>query len=119
MHELSIAHSLVEIATEFAQNAGAEKVVAITIRVGALSCISKSSLCTGFEMFADNTLLQGATLNFVDVPVTVYCETCENEAAITDLRYLRCPTCGNPGSEVRNGRELEVESIEITESEAD
>jgi len=116
MHELSIAHSLVEIATEHAQNAGAEKVVAITVRVGVLSCIQKSALCAGFEMFADDTLLKGATLQFVDVPVTVYCDSCERAAAITDLRSIRCPSCGNVGSDVRNGRELEVESIEIIES---
>ena len=116
MHELSIAHSLVEIATEHALNAGAEKVVAITIRVGALSFIQKSSLCAGFEMFADNTLLKGATLQFVDVPVTVYCNSCECEAMITDLRSFCCPSCGNPGSDIRNGRELDVDSIEIIDS---
>lgn len=116
MHELSIAHSLVEFATEFAQNAGAEKVVAITIRVGALSCIQKAPLCSGFEIFAESTLLQGAKLKFVDLPVRIFCASCESEAAVTDVRRLCCPTCGNPGSEIRDGQELEIESIEIIES---
>lgn len=116
MHELAIAHSLVEIATKHAQDAGAEKVIAITVRLGALSCIQKSSLCAAFEMFADSTLLKGATLRFVDVPVTVYCNSCKKEAALTDLRSLCCPNCGNPGSDIRNGRELDVDSIEIIES---
>jgi hydrogenase nickel incorporation protein HypA/HybF len=115
MHELSIVNSIVEIATEHAQQHGATRVDAITLRIGALSCVHKSSLEFSFELVAKDTLLEGARLRFIDVPVTIYCGRCNGEFQLPGIQQFRCPRCNTPSAEIRQGRELDVDSIEITQ----
>ena len=76
MHELSLANNLVEIAIEHAQTHGVEKVCGITLRVGALACVHKEALEFSFELVAKETMAEGATLSFIDVPVAIYCGSC-------------------------------------------
>jgi hydrogenase nickel incorporation protein HypA/HybF len=116
MHELSIANSLVEIATEHATGAGADKVISVTIRVGALSCVHESALDFSFELITEGTLLEGAKLNFIEVPVSIYCEKCQQEVELPGIQRFRCPVCDTPSADIRQGNELDVESIEVSGS---
>ena len=117
MHELSIAHSLVEIASEHAAVAGADKVAAITLRIGALSCVHESALRFSFELVAQDTPLEGAELKIKSVPVSVYCQQCEREVILPGIQRFRCPVCDTPSADVREGRELDLESIEFFEQQ--
>ena len=116
MHELSIANSLVEIATEHAQTHAANAVTSITLRIGALSCVHKSALEFSFELVTNGTILEGARLQFIDVPVTVFCEPCDREVELPGIQRFRCPDCDTPTADIRQGRELDVETIEITQA---
>jgi hydrogenase nickel incorporation protein HypA/HybF len=116
MHELSIANNVVEIATEYANTASAEKVSAITLRIGALSCVHKTALEFSFELVAKDTLLEGATLNMIQIPVTIFCKPCGQEVQLPGIQSFRCPICHTPSAEIRQGRELEIDSIEIVEN---
>jgi len=118
MHELSIANSLVEIATEQAQKAGAEKISATTLRIGALSCVHQSALVYCFELITKDTILEGSTLNIVNVPVMIYCPDCEQEVELPGIQKFRCPHCDTPSADIRQGKELEIDSIEIVERQA-
>jgi hydrogenase nickel incorporation protein HypA/HybF len=113
MHEMSIASSIVEIATTFAKDNDAEKVSSIMVRLGALSCVHKSALEFSFELMIDDTLLQGAELKFVDVPVTIFCQPCNREIELAGIQRFRCPVCDTPSGDIRQGQELDIESIEI------
>ena len=62
MHELSIAHSIVEVTEQAAKNAGAAQVKTVYLRLGVLAGVVKSSLLFGWELATENTLLAGATL---------------------------------------------------------
>lgn len=115
MHELSIANSLIEIATEHAEKYGAHKIDSITLRVGALSCVHKSALEFSFELVTKDTMLEGARLKFIDVPVAVYCAVCEAEVELPGVQRFRCPKCDTPSADIRRGQELDVETIEITQ----
>jgi hydrogenase nickel incorporation protein HypA/HybF len=106
MHELSIANSLIEIATEHARNAGAEKVHSITLRLGALSCVHKSALEFSFELVSEGTILEGATLRFIDQPVVVYCDTCEHEIELPGIQVFRCPRCETPTADHSGGQRV-------------
>ncbi|MAT70226.1 MAG: hydrogenase maturation nickel metallochaperone HypA [Planctomycetaceae bacterium] len=118
MHELSIAHSLVEIATEHVRAAGADSVRSLTLKLGALSCVHKSALEFSFELVAKNTPLEGAVLHFIDVPVVVYCPQCACEVELPGIQRFRCPQCDTPTAEIRSGRELDLQSLEIVQSDA-
>jgi hydrogenase nickel incorporation protein HypA/HybF len=115
MHELSIANSLVEIATEHAISAGAEKIKTITLRIGALSCVHQDALEFSFELITKDTMLEGAILEIIHVPVSVFCIPCNQEIELPGIQSFRCPLCNTPSPDIRTGKELDVESIEIIE----
>ncbi len=113
MHELSIAVSMIEAVTEEAERAGAERVSVVHLKLGPLSGVVRDALMFSFEVAAAGTLLEGATLEIEDVPVVVFCEPCQAEKPLPDLYGFRCPDCGTPTSDIRQGRELEITAIEI------
>ncbi len=117
MHELSIANSLVEIASEHANAAGADRVRMIKLQIGALSCVHQNALEFSFELVTKGTILEGASLKIETLPVTIYCEHCEQEVQLPGIQKFRCPQCDLPSSDIRQGKELEIVAIEITENE--
>lgn len=113
MHELSIAARLVDLATEHARAAGGGRVTAVTVRVGRLTCIHPAALTSGFEAFREGTPLAQAELRIVDVPVRVWCPDCIAEVELPDITRLSCPVCGTRTGDIRAGRELDLDSIEL------
>ena len=118
MHELSIANRLVEIVSELAGNEGAQSVQRVTIRLGALSCVHKHSLEACFQLVTEGTAAEGATLAVIEVPVTIFCAGCDREFQLPGIQRYRCPVCNESEIEIRNGQEIEIESIEIIPDEA-
>lgn len=113
MHELSIAVRIVELAAARCREAGGEAVTAVTLRVGRLAAIHAASLEAAFEIAREGTLLAGATLRIIDVPVRVWCRHCNAEADLDHIVPLTCPACRRPTGDLRGGRELELESLEV------
>ena len=113
MHELSLANKLVELAEETAREAGARRVTAVALKVGALSGVSVDALRFAFDIATADTLLAGSRLETRAVPVTVYCPRCKREAELASVQWFRCPACDTPTGDVRSGRELEIETIEV------
>lgn len=113
MHELSLAHRLVALAEEAAREAGAKRVTAVTLKVGDLSGVAVEALRFAYDIAAAGTLLAGSRLETRPVPVTVYCPRCEREGVLASIQRFRCPACDTPTGDVRSGRELEVETIEV------
>jgi hydrogenase nickel incorporation protein HypA/HybF len=115
MHELSIAMSMVEMATEECQRLGAERVTALHLRVGLLSGVVKDALIFSYEVVCAGTPLQGSKLVIEDVPVKVYCRRCNSRKDLSSIQLFACPACGELTSEVLEGRELQVVAMEIEE----
>ena len=112
MHELSIAVSLVEIAEEEAERLGA-RVTAVYLRLGALSGVVKEALETSFEMACYDTTLRGSRLVIDEVPVLVYCPSCDAERPLESIQSFHCSICGQPTPDVRQGREIELTALEV------
>jgi hydrogenase nickel incorporation protein HypA/HybF len=113
MHELSIAYSLVEVASQSAVEAGATRVRAVHLRLGALSGIVRGALEFSYEIATADTMLAGSKLVVTELPVRVYCFNCKEEVELASVQRFRCPQCDAPSGDVRQGRELEIESIEV------
>ncbi len=113
MHELSIALSLIDLATEEAERAGADRVSKVYLKVGALSGVVCDALAFSFDVAAADTLVEGATLEMEAVPVAVFCPHCAAEKELADLFSFACPDCGTLTPDVRRGRELEMTAIEV------
>lgn len=113
MHELSLAQGIVEQSVEAAQRAGAAKVLSVRIKVGALAGVESGALQFCYEAASQGTLLEGSRLDILDVPLVVWCAHCLKEVELAGVQSFRCPTCGTLCGEIRQGRELQVESVEI------
>jgi hydrogenase nickel incorporation protein HypA/HybF len=112
MHELTLANSLVDLASDYAKTNGAQRVAAITIRLGVLCGIGRA-LYFCFEPAARGTPCEGASLSIIESPLSVLCANCGEPKTPRTPRNLRCPDCGRPTPKVLTGREMELMSIEI------
>jgi hydrogenase nickel incorporation protein HypA/HybF len=113
MHELSIAASIVEAVTETAANYPGSTVKEVRLRLGALSDVVEDSLRFCWELTVEGTPLAGAALIVTSIPVVVHCARCNDDVELEGVQSFRCPRCGEPAADLRQGKELEIESIEI------
>jgi len=115
MHELSIVSSVVETVTESLAAYPAARVLEVRLRVGALASVVTESLEFCYGIASEGTPLEGSRLVVNVLPVVMHCEGCGEDVELEGVQSFRCPRCGEPCSEMRQGRELEIESIEIDE----
>lgn len=118
MHELSIAQSLIEVACEAAEEAGAVRITRLCTRIGLLSGVVNEALLFCFELAAEGTPCEGATLEIEDVPLTVMCPDCNAPKTLEDRYCFLCPTCGSPTADILTGQEMELVSLEVDPHEA-
>ena len=117
MHELSIASSIVEAVAESAAAYPGARVKEVRLRVGALASVIEDSLQFCWELATENTPLAGAALIIDKLPVIVRCDACGIDSQLDGVQSFRCSRCGQIASGLRQGRELEIESIELDEPE--
>ena len=117
MHELSIALSMIDIATEEVARRGSARVTALHIRLGLLSGVVKEALLFSYEVATNRTMLEGSRLLIEAVPVVIYCSECLAERTLESIQRFCCPVCGSLSSELVQGRELEFVAMEIEEIE--
>lgn len=121
MHELSIALSVVDRASEEIENHAGARVSGVHLRVGALAGVVNEALLFSWEIACQGTRIEGARLLIEEVPVTILCAGCQRETEAHSIQALSCSTCGQFSSEVIHGRELELVALEledVTESVA-
>ena len=125
MHELSIALEICRnVERALTDAAGGEpggsdlkekfagRVRLVKVRVGELSGVEPDSLSFSFEAAVKGTVLDGARLDIVKVPVKYRCGGCSAETA-GEFPLVRCPACASAKLELIGGRELEVLSAEV------
>jgi len=114
MHELSIAESVVQVAS---RHAAGRPVSKVTVKVGHLRQVVPSALEFSFELVAEGTVVAGAELELEEVPAAGTCRDCGAQSEIDGFPLL-CQGCGGLDMEVTRGEELLVDSIEVEEEQA-
>jgi len=121
MHELSIVTSIVETVTEtlntLPDSSRGARVLEVRLRVGALASVIPESLEFCYGIASEGTPLEGSRLVVNVLPVVMHCEACGEDVELEGVQSFRCPRCGEPCSDMRQGRELEIDSIEIDDGE--
>lgn len=117
MHELSIVASVVDSVIESLAGYPGTRVLEVRLRVGALAAVVEDSLQFCYELAARETPLEGSRLVVTVVPVVVQCAACGRNGELESLQIFRCPHCGEPAADVRQGREMEIEAVEIEDAE--
>ena len=113
MHELSIAMAVIDEVTKQVAGAGGGRVLSITLRIGRLSMVQEGTLRSSFDLASAGTELLGARLEIIDVPVRIWCPDCSAERDLPGIQRFACPECGRLSGDIRAGRELDLESIEL------
>ena len=112
MHELSVTQSMLNLALEHAERAGARRITRINLVIGELSGIVDESVQFYFDFVGKDTLAEGAQLAFEWLPARLRCCACGHEFALPDGNWA-CPVCQALGGEFIAGREFYMESIEV------
>ena len=113
MHELSIALSIVEGASEEAHARGLDSIAAVHLKLGVLSGVVKDALLFSYDAACQNSELEGSRLVIEEVPVTVFCPACTGEREPVAPNDLRCSVCGEITPEILQGKELQVVGLEV------
>lgn len=116
MHELSVALSIVEAVEEEAERHPGH-VEAIHLRLGPLAGVVKEALLSAWDLACEGSRLAGVRLLVEDVPIVIYCPTCQSNQAPTSVQWLCCAKCDTPAREIVQGRELEVRALEMRDDE--
>jgi hydrogenase nickel incorporation protein HypA/HybF len=112
MHELSIAEELVRVIREELRAHPDARLKAALVRVGVLRLIEPATLEFCFEAAACDTPVAGARLQVEQVEASARCGKCEREFPV-EHNWFECPWCGETGSELLRGNELQLVCLEI------
>ncbi|MGQ0542677.1 MAG: hydrogenase maturation nickel metallochaperone HypA/HybF [Blastocatellia bacterium] len=118
MHELSIAMSIVEGASEESAHHPGWRVDAVRLKLGHLSGVVKDALLFSYEIACEGTPLAGSRLEIEEVFAAIFCRKCDAEREVALIQDFRCPVCGTASSEVVRGRELLIVGLELKEEYA-
>ncbi len=113
MHELSIALSIIELAEEEAAQHGGAQINAVHLKLGRLAGVVKEALLFSYELACEGTGLEGSRLVIEEIPIVVFCHTCEVQRTLESMQWFVCPECKSPVNEILQGRELQVTAMEI------
>ena len=117
MHELAVTQSILKIALQHGEQAGAARITDIHIVMGELSTNVDDSIQFYWDMIAKETLAQGARLHFRRVEAQLQCMACFEKYRPAPGQFA-CPRCGSVGARIISGEEFYVESIDVEEKEA-
>ena len=109
MHELSITQQIVAVVAERAAGA---RVTRVVVEIGKLSAVVPDAVRFCFDLCAEGTALEGATLEIVETPGRARCRACGAGVAL-ERPFGRC-ACGSTDLEWLSGEELRIRSMEVT-----
>ncbi len=109
---MGIISGVLDAVNASAANAGAERVLAVNLRVGVMTEAIEDALMFAFEAMSEGTLCEGATLSIEWVEPESLCMECMEEFS-HDRFHRVCPHCGSYETVITAGRELDIASIEV------
>ena len=112
MHEMALCESILQILQDQAHTQGYQRVKAVRLEVGALSCVEKEALRFNFEVVTRASLADGAALELIDVPGEGWCMPCARPVTVQTM-LDECPHCGSSQVQVTGGDELQIKELEV------
>lgn len=115
MHELPILRDIVGVALKYAEQAGAERVVAVDLEVGELRDLDDEWMQRYFDFVTRGTPAADAELRVRRSRALFMCRSC-NTTFTYDLRSeagVACTACASRDVELTTGNELRIESIDV------
>ena len=114
MHEVGIASSILESVEAEARRRPEARILAVGLRIGALSNVDKDALEFAFEALTRNTPQEHLKLQVEWCPQRQRCLACSHEFAVEDWA-LACPSCHDLRTKCIGGTELDIAYLELEE----
>jgi len=112
MHELSVTTNLLNLALRHAGEAHARRITGLHLVVGQLSSMVDDSVAFYWDIISQDTIAQGARLDFRRIPALFRCGGCGLEYEMPAETFA-CPACGSETVCAVAGDEFYLESIDV------
>ena len=112
MHELALAEGILRICEDHTRRAGAQRVVAVWVEIGALGHVDPDALAFSFGAVVRGTFAEGARLEILQLPGRAWCHDCGKAVEVAAL-IDACPDCGGFKLQVTGGEEMRVKEMEV------
>jgi hydrogenase nickel incorporation protein HypA/HybF len=111
MHEMAIAASMLDGVVRAAEQAGAVRVEAVEVEIGAMRQVVPEALQMAWAAVRADTLADGATLRIEEIPAQAECRRCERRfEPDIDWSFL-CPHCNRADVRIVGGNDIVLRSI--------
>jgi len=107
-----VTQSILDIALQHAEKAGASRITRIDLVIGEMSGIVDESIQFYFDFLSKDSIAAGATLAFDRRPAVFRCRECGTTYHPEGLDWI-CPACEAFTFEVVSGRECQIASIQV------
>ncbi len=112
MHELALCQGVVGVLREQAEVHHFDRVLAVRLEIGALSCVSAEAIEFCFAAVARGTLADGCRLELLNVPGEAYCLSCGETVPMSE-RHGACPHCDSHWLQLLRGDEMRILDLEV------
>ena len=114
MHELSLAHDILQLVENAARREDFQRVARLHLEAGALAGVEVSALRFALESLATGTCIEGAQLQIDEPPGEAWCERCQSHVRIMS-RIEPCPLCAGYPLRPTAGDRLRVIDLYVQE----
>jgi len=115
MHELAVTEEIVKIVKQALDGAGEGiRVSRVVLKIGKFSTVVPRFVEHYYDIITEGTPLHGAKIDAEQVPAVAECRSCGASFELGEMDFT-CPECGGGDTELKTGRELFVEYIEVKE----
>lgn len=112
MHEMSLCEGVLQVLEAESARQGFQKVKAVWLEIGGLSCVEPEALLFSFDVVMRNTLANNATLHIIHVAGSAWCMKCSRNVSVKQ-RFDECPDCGSYQLQVTGGDEMKIKELEV------
>jgi hydrogenase nickel incorporation protein HypA/HybF len=112
MHELALCQGVVDVLREQARTHRFDRVTAVRLEIGALSCVSAEAIEFCFSAVTRGTLAEGCRLDLLRIPGEAFCLDCSRPVPIAE-RHDACPHCGGLQLQLVRGDEMRIRDLEV------
>lgn len=117
MHEGAIVKSLLDIANQSYIEAGLDEVSRVKVIIGKFHNIVNDVLLMHFDLMKKEIAgFEQAILEIEERDLIIQCRKCHKKTGINDISFT-CSDCGSTDTELIQGDELYIASIEGMDSE--
>lgn len=112
MHELSLCRAILKKISQISLPKKSQTIIAIHLRIGALSCIDVAALEFCFATIAKSTIAAQASLQCQIETGVALCHACHQCYPVHTL-FSFCPNCSSKNTELIKGNEFILTQIEV------